>query len=118
MRLIHHRIGLEWIMGGRKISKHRIKKIFKPGERVQIKFDRVPARFHGKIAIVQDPPYTPIGKYSKGAGYLNIKWEDGTDTKWRWPGSYFRRVINKRRSQMPDTRSYLDIISSLPADSV
>lgn len=93
------------------MKKRIIKKTFKPGERVQIKFDRVPIKYHGKIAIVQDPPYTPGVRWS--GGYLNIKWEDGTPCKWRWPGSYFRRVINKRRSQMPDTRSYLDIMSSL-----
>lgn len=92
------------------MKKRIIKKTFKPGERVQIKFDRVPIKYHGKIAIVQDPPYTP---HRNHGGYLNIKWEDGTEDKWRWPGSYFRRVIVKRKSMMPDTRNYLDIMSSL-----
>lgn len=96
--------------------KKRIKKTFRPGERVMLKLDRAPDKFANKIGIVQDPPYSfgereRISRHRKP--WLNVKWEDDTPTTWMWPGSYWKRVPVRKRSLMPDTRSYLDIMSSL-----
>jgi hypothetical protein len=89
-----------------------IKKIFRPGERVMLKLDRTPDKYRNKVAIVQDPPYI-VSRSQHRLPYLSIKWEDGTDMRWLWPGSYFKRIPVPRRSIMPDTRSYLDILTSL-----